>query len=331
MGLMSLELRRLEGNYPRDASIPSISFCWWSCHSMVVFLISSKWRLIFGFINHQSLELFFVSGSHSFLFLAFWWIYLLFCHFIFFYLLVSHCFFFRLRVPPSVSAYLSFSFFLFLLCSFACCFTLTLSLFHSAPTSVPPLSSVSLSHSLSLSPSHPNPSFSTAHPSFLSLHHSFSTFHLVFFSSFHSPSSPPLLLFLLKYSLSWVSFPFLPVFPTSPLISVSASVFYPILSIFHFLIFPSIIHSSCIKVQDWRSVGHLIPHNKHTLIPCMVSMLDEDVVFHRSCISVTRSEGLVLAWLNLCWRLVLDNWFRNRFVFVGKMYVFVHPSRWCNK
>lgn len=104
-------------------------------------------------------------------------VWLSFWHFPFsFCLLVAHC----LSLPPfpSVSTCLSFSFFLLL--SFACCLTLTLSLFHSALSSSPSLSYVCVSLSAFLLPSCPPPLLLIS-PS-LSLYLTFSPFFLFFLS-----------------------------------------------------------------------------------------------------------------------------------------------------
>lgn len=145
-------------------------------------------------------------------------VWLSFWHFPFsFCLLVAHC----LSLPPfpSVSTCLSFSFFLLL--SFACCLTLTLSLFHSALSSSPSLSYVCLS--LSLPPSLlPTPSFS------LSLLHSPFTLHFLLFFLFFLSLLPftRLLHALSSHSLT--------LFPASlpPSISVSASVLTLLSSVF---------------------------------------------------------------------------------------------------
>lgn len=105
-------------------------------------------------------------------------VWLSFWHFPFsFCLLVAHC----LSLPPfpSVSTCLSFSFFLLL--SFACCLTLTLSLFHSALSSSPSLSYVCVSLSAFLLPSCPPPP--SPYLSFtLPLPYIFSFFFLFFLS-----------------------------------------------------------------------------------------------------------------------------------------------------
>lgn len=233
-------------------------------------------------------------------------------HFVIFFLLLSPGCSLPLppSLPPSVSTYLSFSFFLLL--SFDCCLTLTLSLFHSA---LPP--SLSLS-SLSLSLCLPPPLLLIS-PS-LSLYLSFSLFS--FFSPLPLPSTR--LCSKLSPSLSLCLCFFL--FPPSVL-SLLSSVFvsspafpffffyFLILLSFFLLFFSPLLHLNvCVFVC--RSVGHLIPHNTHT----GHTWLARWIRMESFIVPVSQSLDL-----KICLRTVLiqddflsqKNWFVMRLVSVG--------------